>query len=59
MTTALVPYNPAVAWFNGDRKAFDCRVTEFFGLGFENKIKPLAAQKEFIFDGGGDATGNN
>ena len=31
MTTALVPYSSVIAWFNGDHRAYDCRVPMFFG----------------------------
>ena len=41
------------------RRSYGFEIKKEYILGFENKIKPRAAQKEFIFDGGGDATGNN
>jgi hypothetical protein len=45
-TTAIVPFNPGIAWLNGDRKIDLCFVNQFFGKScrecFLKKYKPEA-----------------
>jgi hypothetical protein len=44
MTTAIVLYNPAIAYLHGDHSIMECYVMEYFGVGclgcFLQKYKP-------------------